>query len=194
MEPNHRNRRWPHLRRFDYRSPGAYFVTICTFRRQNLWGQVADGKVELSRAGEVADHSWREIPRHFPHVRLDSYIVMPDHVHGLLLVRSRLLQNVGTTHVQNVGTTHASSLQGRSARPRGPSSGSLASIIGSYKSAVTRRLHRAGNGSPDRIWQSGFYERVVRNSEELATLREYITTNPLRWALKLRTKLEGLNE
>jgi len=115
------------------------------------------------------------IPDHFPHVLLDEFVVMPNHVHGILVMMP--------TH--DVGATHASPLQNDDtpARPRGPQPRSVASIVGPFKSAAAKRINeqRGTPGAP--IWQRNYYEHIIRDDESLNQIRQYIAENPLRWYL-----------
>ena len=107
------NRKRLRLVGLDYSEPGAYFVTVCTANRQDLLGEIADGQTKLSSRGEVAKASWNGIPNHFPGVALDAFVIMPNHIHGILLF----------TH--DVGAGHA--------RP-------LPTVVGSFKSAASRHI------------------------------------------------------
>jgi putative transposase len=115
------------------------------------------------------------IPDHFPHVLLDEFVVMPNHVHGIIVIMP--------THA--VGATHASPLQNDDTptRPRGPQRQSVGSIVGSFKSAATKRINeqRGTPGAP--VWQRDYFEHIIRNDESLNRIREYILNNPLQWAL-----------
>ncbi|GIV55248.1 MAG: hypothetical protein KatS3mg040_0016 [Candidatus Kapaibacterium sp.] len=155
--------------------PEAYFVTICTQGRACLFGQVVEGQMRLNEAGHIAQQCWTDIPNHFPHVQLDVFIIMPNHVHGILVI---------TENVDNVGATHASPLPNTAPPlPHGPRPGSIGAIIGSFKSAATRHINilRGTPGAP--IWQRNYYEHVIRTEDALHCIRQYIVTNPLRWHL-----------
>ena len=166
--PASRGRRSIRLSGYDYTQPGAYFVTICTFQRQCLFGDITADTMRSSALGEVVADAWRAIPGHDPHVDLDSFIVMPNHVHGILRIR------------EYVGAKHASPLH---LGPRGTSRGSLSAIVQAFKSAVSREAHRQGFVSERPLWQRGFHDRVIRDEAELERIRSYIEENPLRWAL-----------
>ena len=97
---NEQRRRSIRLQGYDYRQVGAYFVTICTHNRLFLFGQVMDGEMCLNDAGQIVEKCWSEIPGHFPHMALDAFVVMPNHVHGIIV-----LNNVGAQH--GVGARHA---------------------------------------------------------------------------------------
>jgi putative transposase len=127
FDPNNHHRRSIRLKGYDYTQPGAYFVTMVTFRRECLFGEVIGGEMVLNPWGSVVDECWRAIPNHFPNVELGAYVVMPNHIHGIVVIREMGL---------SVGTRHASPLP--SNPPRGVIPNFLGAIVGSVKSAVTR--------------------------------------------------------
>jgi REP element-mobilizing transposase RayT len=163
------------LKGYDYTWAGAYFVTICTKDRACLFGDVVDGVMRLNQMGQIVWQCWLAIPDHFPHVLLDEFVVMPNHVHGIIVIMA--------THI--VGATHASPLQNDDTptRPRGPQRQSVGSIVGSFKSAATKRINeqRGIPGAP--VWQRNYYEHIIRDDESLNRIRQYIAENPLRWYL-----------
>ena len=177
--PVTRRRRPTRLPHFDYSQQGAYFVTICTRNRACLFGEVVDGEMQLSDVGEVAHTMWERIPTHAPLVETDAWIVMPNHVHGVIFIAgSDTVVSPNTGISPTVGATPASPLQ----RPSGPPKRSLGAIVGSYKSAVSRRINelRRSRGAP--IWQRNYYEHVIRDDTALNRIRQYIMENPARWA------------
>ena len=161
-------RRSTRLPRFDYTRQGAYFVTLCTLHRACLFGDILNGEMQLNEIGKSAHRMWEEIPIHFPHVEIDASVIMPNHVHGVIVIPNA-----------PVGATHASPL------PSGPPKRSLGAIIGAYKSAVSRHANRLGlsSGSSGRsIWQRNYYDHVIRDDAALTRIRQYIADNPFRWA------------
>jgi REP element-mobilizing transposase RayT len=123
----------------DYRSPGAYFVTLCVQGGECLLGEVVDGEMRLSEWGKIAWNCWQAIPEHFPHVELDGWVVMPNHVHGIIAITDPVVE-----------AQHAAPLQGRTPRhsPRtNVQPGSLRAIVRSFKSAATRRINEL-RGTP----------------------------------------------
>jgi REP element-mobilizing transposase RayT len=135
----------------DYAEPGYYFVTICVHGRQELFGRVVSDSVELNELGQIATTCWELIPHIFAGVEPGSFVVMPNHLHGLVLLPTSLPE-------------------------RPVAQVSLSTVVGNFKTAVTRQ----SNLPP--LWQRSFYDRVVRDQEELKLIREYILLNPLRWA------------
>lgn len=158
-------RRSIRLWEYDYRRDGAYFVTICSHDRVPRFGSTINGHVVLSDIGRIVRECWDDIPNHFPYTCLDRFVVMPDHVHGILVIQRHRDEPIAP------GTPY---------RSFGESlPGSLATIIGAFKSTVTRRVRQAGMA--ERVWQRNYYEHVIRDDRALWAIRRYIVTNPTRW-------------
>jgi REP element-mobilizing transposase RayT len=168
-------RRLTRLQEHNYAAPGAYFVTVCTLHKEPILGEIACDSVVLSPAGAIVDEAWHDLSEHYPHLRLDAFVIMPNHIHGILFLSGPPLpDSVGAglrpapTHPDD---TTASRRHG------------LSEIIRAFKSFSARRINalRGTPGLP--VWQRGFYDHVIRNDEDLARIRQYIITNPLRWSL-----------
>jgi putative transposase len=181
--PDKHNRRSIRLGGYDYAQPGAYFVTICTRDRESLFGHVVNGEMHLKQAGEIAQRCWEDIPAHFPSVELVAFVIMPNHVHGIIAITDTPQPCKGEASVRPDGTgdlsgTHASPLR---QPPNGTQPGSLSAIVQNFKSISTRRMN-AARGTPGApVWLRNYYEHVVRNEQELTAIREYIQGNPARW-------------
>jgi REP-associated tyrosine transposase len=178
---------------YDYTRPGTYFVTICTHNGAPLLGSTVNGRVQLSRFGRLARECWLAIPAHFPAVCLDAFVVMPDHFHGIILIGARAASDDVDAPPDDVGARHAVPLRNRDDRAAPafgrPTAGSLPTIIGAFKSAVTRRVNTGGGGT--RVWQRNYFEHIVRNQAELHRIRSYIITNPIRWNRRNRRDARG---
>ncbi|MGB6836408.1 MAG: transposase [Dehalococcoidia bacterium] len=173
----------PHHRRsirlpaYDYAQPGAYFLTVVTHQRQCLFGEVVDGQVLVSAYGEAVGQEWLRSTQIRREIQLDAFVVMPNHIHGIVIIDG---QTVGAHGRAPPG--HAP--PGRAPPGRAPlhrSARSLGSFIAGFKSAVTKRINemRRTPGLP--VWQRNYYERVIRNEEELRQIRQYIIDNPAQW-------------
>ncbi len=168
---NHRHRRSIRCERWDYTSPSAYYITICTHKRRPIFA-VPDGvDKQLTVAGLIATACWLALPWHFPNVCLDEFTVMPDHVHGILvLIESPRWFGLDPT--------------GESARPPGPLRDSIGSIVGSYKAAVTKWIHRTASDDATRhapIWHRNYHDRIIRDDREFDAKRRYTINNWNRW-------------
>lgn len=152
------------LQHWDYGSHGFYFVTICTQNRLNYFGEIADPPNLLplmtTKTGEIAGEYWLKIPSHYPFVDLDEFVVMPNHIHGILFFNKPDKQD----WVPN---------------KFGPQSGNLAAVIRGYKSAVKKfaTLHNI-----EFSWQTRFHDHIIRSEKELSNIREYIIHNPNKWS------------
>jgi putative transposase len=171
---------WKHHRRsvrlkgYDYSQEGAYVVTICTFQRESLFGSINDaGEMDMNAWGGIAASCWVAIPAHFPHVDLDAFIVMPNHIHGIVVIVDRP-KTVGTQHVAS--DPHLSKTFAKVAR------GSLSAIVRSFKAAVTLQINRQRDTPSAPIWQGRFYDNIIHNEQMLDRFRFYIDNNPSQWA------------
>ncbi|MGQ1788100.1 transposase [Saccharicrinis sp. GN24d3] len=182
------------LQNWDYRWNAPYFITICTKDREHYFGKIQNNKMELSSTGVIADILWQEITNHSHNIELGEFVVMPNHVHGILILNDCTNDNdVDGRNVdeRNVETGHALSLQ--SQQQSMPSSdnqtigknrfqnigkNSVSSVIGSYKSAVTKHAHRLGYKF---AWQTRFYDHIIRDNAEHHRIANYINNNPANW-------------
>jgi REP element-mobilizing transposase RayT len=147
------------------------------------FGNISDGKMILSETGQIANKMWFEIPNHFSFVLLDEFVVMPNHIHGIIIIKPPIVEMSRPI----VGALHATSLQQRQQRQQikngilssiSPKPGSLASVIRSYKSAVSKNAHLTKHGF---TWQSRYYDHIIRSDGELNRIRKYIMNNPQNW-------------
>jgi REP element-mobilizing transposase RayT len=168
-----RERKKIRLRDYDYSKNGYYFITICTKNREEWFGAIESGTMCLSRFGEVAKNFWVEIPQHFKEVRTGEFSVMPNHLHGILIIEEKMVGNAYMRSHQGNAFMH--SLQDKTKML-------LPKIIQQYKASVTHKINDLQNGIPFQ-WQRSFYDHVIRNEIELSRIREYIQNNPLKWDL-----------
>ena len=153
---------------WDYSSSGIYFITICCHNRQPFLGRIIKNEINYSKIGLIALQYWLAIPEHFPDVKLDELIIMPNHIHGILILNNR----------SAVGTRHGVSRLNRNQFAK-PIKNSVSVIINQYKSSVKRWCNK--NGFNDFKWQSRFYDRIVHNENSIDRIREYIRNNPNNW-------------
>jgi REP element-mobilizing transposase RayT len=188
MQPDNRHRRSIRLSGYDYGQSNTYFVTIVAGQRQCLFGEIRDGDVRLYVAGQIVREEWLKTARLRPCVRIDEFVVMPNHFHGILAVLKEnegmarhevMARHRGMARHEEGMARHAPTVRefGR------PAAASLASIIGAFKSAVARRINssKATPGAP--VWQRNLYEHVIRDETSLNRIREYIINNPPNWEM-----------
>jgi putative transposase len=187
-DPNKHHRRSIRLSGWDYRQAGAFFATLVTQGRETLFGQIVNGEMMLSPLGRVVMTMWQRLPSHFSQVRLDEFIVMPNHLHGIIWL---LNNGESRDKVSSVEAQFEDSLpvqwvgQGTTAQemshPHRLESGSLGAVVGNFKSVTTRRINQMRHSPGAPVWQRNYYEHIVRDEHELNTIRQYILDNPSRW-------------
>jgi len=172
------HRRSIRLRNYDYSTVGAYFVTICTFERECLFGEVVDGEMRLNGMGQIVQEEWLRTAEMRKNVVLDEFVVMPNHFHGIIHIHD----NVGAHCMRpdydeqtDVDRAHV----GAPLRRR--KSGSIGSIVAGFKSAATKHINQLRNNPGTPVWQRNYYERVIRNDRELQSIQQYIVDNPATW-------------
>lgn len=185
---------------WDYAWDGAYFITICARNRAHYFGEIIDDQMVLSNIGIIANILWYEIKNHAQNIEIDEFVVMPNHIHGILILHGNDTNTVETRHAlsneqnaqtghtlsdqQNNETRHALSLpHGDDLSPgkkrfQNQGKNTISSVIGSYKSAVTKHCNRLGI---EFGWQSRFHDHVIRDYTSFINIQNYIRTNPLNW-------------
>lgn len=165
------------LKDFDYSQAGAYFVTICTKNRQCLFGKIQQGLMQLNASGRVASAQWQRLPNRFTDLELGEWIVMPNHIHGILVTTGKgEASHANSSASPNPITKDASPL-----RPNGTAPGSVGAIIQNYKSITSRKLSAQIENLKRSVWQRNYYEHVIRNERELRAISDYILANPQNW-------------
>jgi len=144
----------PRLKNYDYSTPGMYFVTINTHRNIPTFGHITQTKMQLKPAGEIVQNTWQNLPNVYPGLQLDTFIVMPNHLHGILFLTDK-----------------------------NPNTKSVSQVIHGFKTWTARKVNemRDTMGSP--VWQRSFYDHIIRDERSLNKIREYIVNNPLKWEI-----------
>jgi putative transposase len=157
--PRERRRKSLRLPDYDYSGAGPYFVTVCTYRRECSFGTITDHEMRPNALGDIVAACWRDLPVHYPATRLDEFVVMPNHVHGIVVLN------------QDDGSDDR-----------------LSELVRAFKAFSTRRINQLGaspelslGGRP--VWQRGYYEHVIRTEASLAQIRRYVVSNPAQWGL-----------
>jgi len=175
---------------WDYGSNAPYYVTICTKNKQKYFGKIVNNKVELNDLGKVTQKSWLAIPQFHSFVEIDEFIIMPNHLHGIIVINKPLetqflaskihLESVETRYIvsKNTNKSETQSVASLQKNKFGPQSQNLASIIRGFKSGVTQyaREHKIAFH-----WQSRYYDHIIRNYESWEMVRQYIQQNPIDW-------------
>ena len=177
---NHRPHRKPNrLKTFDYAKEGYYFITTCTHNRREWFGIINGGEMILNECGVVVKKCWENLPNHYPAIELDSFVIMPNHVHGIIVIK-----NIGNGLVDPL----ADSPGGNGLKPLPTDTQShklhgLPEFIRGFKTFSSRRIHETLTHGKQFRWQKSYYDHIIRDEISLKKIREYIQSNPLKWDL-----------
>jgi putative transposase len=155
-DPQGRRRRSIRLQGYDYAQVGAYFVTVCAHNRACVFGEIVNGEMRLNDAGRMLHAVWEDLPHHYAGIELDAFVVMPNHVHGIIFI------------------------VGAGFKPA-PTKYGLPEIVRGFKTFSSRRINESRGTPGTRVWQRNYYEHIIRNDESLDRIREYIANNPMQW-------------
>ncbi|MBI5103127.1 MAG: hypothetical protein HZB33_15030 [Nitrospirae bacterium] len=181
--PEIHHRRSIRLKEYDYSQTGAYFVTVCAWQRECLFGEITDGDMFSNELGDMVTKCWDSIPTHFPHVETDEFIVMQNHIHGIVILNNTCRGEVSSP-VPSVSpgpntTINIKTKEGGETPPlRRHTLGQVMAYF-KYQSAKAINLLRNIPGFP--LWQRNYYEHIIRDDRELHAIREYIRYNPMKW-------------
>jgi putative transposase len=168
--PDIHRRRSIRLKGYAYSQRGAYFVTICTRNRECLFGDIADGEMGLNEYGRIARESWEWLSRQYGYIDIDEWVVMPNHLHGILIV--------------NADCRGGSQCKGgsRTAPTETIKRKSLGRLIGAFKTVSSKQINQTRNTPGHPVWQRNYYEHIIRSEEEMDRICQYIIDNPAKWA------------
>ena len=181
-DPNIHHRRSIRLPGYDYSQAGSYFVTICAYRRQCIFGDIVDGQMRLNQYGEIVADTYQWLCQRYPYLYSDEWIIMPNHFHAIMVITDQpcldtdtpcrgVSRNAPTTNKQH----HADAIN----KQRKP----LGRLIGAFKTVSTKKINilRDAPGTP--LWQRNYYEHIIRNPDAMNKIRQYIVNNPLSWEI-----------
>ena len=183
FDPEKHHRRSIRLRNYDYSQPGAYFVTICTYQKQSWFGEIKNGQIYLNQLGKIVADEWLKTCKIRPNFKLDEWVIMPNHFHGIVIINDYSGDNHSLGNGQSASRfrrTQFDQLTDHDAPPQ-QKPNSLSSCIAGFKSAVTKRINLLRQNTDTPIWQRNYYESILRDEKYLAVVREYIINNPKNW-------------
>jgi putative transposase len=169
------------LKNWDYGKNGAYFITICTGNREQYFGEIVtideENEMQFNEIGKLANEFWSEIPKHFPFVELGNYQIMPNHIHGILIIdKKNIVDDVVETLQCNVSTKNG--IKNEQMAKISPKRGTISTIMRSYKSVVTKNAHYIHAGFE---WQERFHDHIIRDTESFEKIQNYIENNVANW-------------
>jgi len=175
FNPEIHHRRSIRLKDYDYSQPGAYFITICIHGRECILGDIIDGNSRLNQFGNIVKEEWLRTEQIRPEIRTDEFVVMPNHIHSIIMVRNDIPnKTVGAYRCTPQNWAHGGAPLRREPK-------TLGSIIAGFKSIVTHRINSLRKTHLTPIWQRNYYEHVIRNEDDLDRIRQYIIDNPSKW-------------
>ena len=174
--PEIHHRRSLRLENYDYSQLGAYFVTICVKDRIERFGEIIDDRMHLSEQGRIAQYEWNNLSRRFPGIELDHYVIMPNHVHGILIRTQRIKPPIRDEPSSVI--SHTTGIL-RTQRIDPMRSQKLHEIMRTFKAVVSCRIHKSA--TPEFAWQREYYDHIIRNQQQLDRIRTYIINNPTTW-------------
>ena len=171
-DPDIHHRRSIRLSGYDYSQDGWYYVTICALGQKCLFGKFTDGRIQLYKYGRIVEKCWKWLAQQYGYVNLDEYVVMPNHLHGIIIIRRDDSQKDWKACRGGSRTAPIGNLQ--KYKP-------LSRLIGAFKTVSTRQINTIRNTPDCKLWQRNYYEHIIRNEEELNNIRRYIADNPVNW-------------
>jgi putative transposase len=168
---------------YDYSEKGAYFITICTHNRACLFGQVIDNAMQINEAGDMVARVWSHLPDHYPQMRLDEWVVMPNHFHGIVVINDPITPSFVENDFKPPlyqPTQHKGEKQ---AGLKPAATHGIFEIVRGFKTFSSRNINKQRNMSGVPVWQRGYYDHIIRDEEDLMRIRQYIKNNPTQWAM-----------
>lgn len=165
------HRRSIRLRGYDYSQAGAYFITICEVNRECIFGDVIDGEMRPNQFGEIVLKWWNDLPKYYSPVELDEFVVMPNHMHGIIVIT-------------DVGAGSSRPSPGRD-NPAPTEKRTLGQLVGYFKFQITKEINQIRNAGNVKVLQRDYYEHIIRNEREWNAIAEYIRNNPVNWQADL---------
>ena len=169
-----KNRKSIRLKGYDYSGSGAYFATICVQKRKCIFGEIINKEMMLNDIGQIVQTVWDGLPDHYSHVRLDMCSIMPNHIHGIIILQDDNI--VGADLNVGAGFKPAPTVKRGKNKRHG-----LPEIIRGFKTFSSRRINEYRDTKGRIVWQRNYYEHIVRNEKELDRIREYVINNPIQW-------------
>lgn len=195
------NRKSIRLKGYDYSQSGAYFITICTNKKENIFGEIINDLMVLNEKGKIIQNEWEKTNQIRPEIIIDEYIIMPDHIHGIIIISNPVGVNRNSPQIDNNSPSVSNSPQidnnppnvsntpqmleniNRQNKLQSPKK-TIGSIVRGFKSTTTKQINLIRNTYDESLWQRDYYDRIIRDEEELNAIRKYIQNNPLNWAIR----------
>jgi putative transposase len=173
--PNRHHRRSIRLKGYDYSHTGVYFITLCTYDRECLFGEIVRGTMQLNKFGEIVAEEWLKSVEIRQEIELDNWVIMPNHFHAIVIIDRAISDRGECNSPESSDSSKSDKIQ---MRPR-----SLSSLVTGFKSSVTRRINQNRNHSDCPVWQRNYYDHIVRDTDSWEKIFNYIDANPSNWEI-----------
>jgi REP element-mobilizing transposase RayT len=171
FDPEKHHRQSIRLRDYNYSQPGYYFLTICTYKKQCWFGEIKNDQMYINQIGKIVANEWLNTPKIRPNFQLDEWVIMPNHLHGIVIINERI-SGLVDEKITLLGARNA---------PLRQEPNSISSFVAGFKSAVTKQINLLRDNRDIPIWQRNYYESIIRDEQSLLTVQEYILNNPYQW-------------
>jgi len=179
LHSQHFDRRSIRLQGYDYTQEGCYFVTIITYQRTNIFGQIENGQINLNLFGKIVQHHWTQIPLHFPNAVIDQFCIMPNHIHGIIHLSEKTNQTPTRQIPKKIIQKHYDNEN--IPLPTGTTPNSLNAIIQNFKSVTTRKINGIRHLHGERVWHRNYWEQVIQDEKSYLNIADYIQNNSIQW-------------
>ncbi|MEM1253936.1 MAG: transposase [Cyanobacteria bacterium P01_H01_bin.21] len=180
FDPDKHHRRSVRLRGYDYSSSGLYFITICAYQRQCLFGEIVNGEMQLNPLGQIVETEWLKTPQIRPKWRLGEWIIMPNHIHGIVVIdQQQKPLNHGNSARAHGGAPLRDGTKLKGIAYRKPHS--ISSFVAGFKSATTKQINLSCDRQRSPVWQRNYYDHIIRNELSLYQIEQYIYKNSVTW-------------
>lgn len=166
------------LQSWDYGNNGAYFITICTQHREHYFGEIVGNEMQLNEIGNLAQQYWAEIPKQFPFIELENFVVMPNHIHGVLIINNGSVLSPPPVETRLIASLPVKPPGGITGDKNPMFHENISRVIRWYKGRCTFEIRKIHS---DFSWQSRFHDHIIRNDESFERIQDYISNNPLNW-------------
>ena len=187
FDPQKHRRRSIRLKRYDYSQAGAYYVTIVAYQRECLFGEIVNGEMKLNQYGKIVQKWWNDIPKHFRNVELGVFIVMPNHIHGIIIINDNRRGTVPVpSNDQNLRGIPPSHKNGETRKSGGETpplrAPTLEQIVAYFKYQSTKEMNALDDTKTiTKFWQRNYYEHIIRDEQDIQNKTDYIESNPMMW-------------
>ena len=178
------------MKEYDYSQAGAYFVTVCAWKKENIFGEIKSCEMLLNEYGEIVMKCWDDLSNYYPNAQLDEFSVMSNHIHGIVSlsnVGAQFIAPVRKTTVEKQGVMKKGLMNqvptenNRSKQGAINHAPTVGEIVRAFKARCTHAINKIRNTPGVPVWQRDYYEHIIRDDRELHTIRQYIRYNPSKW-------------